>query len=83
MQQLRLQIPKVQFQRIKRSLNNKASASAKLAKELAEHNLVEIQVTVRNRRILTLVFLEEESSQPLLVEEVMVTETLIIEEEDN
>lgn len=82
-QQLMLQIPNVQFQRIRRSLNSKADALTKLPKELAEPNLGEIQVTVRNKRILAPTFPEEESNQSPLVKEAMITETLLIEKEND
>lgn len=76
-------MPKVQFHKINKSLNGKADALAKLAKELAEPNLSEIQVTIRNRRILTPVFPEEEFSQSPLIKKAMVTEALLIEEDDD
>ena len=47
------QIPNVKLERISRSVNGKADSLAKLAKELADPDQEEIQVTIRNRRVLS------------------------------
>lgn len=53
------QIPDVNLERVLRSVNGKADSLARLVKELADPNQKEIQVTIRNKRVLGSYFDEE------------------------
>ena len=54
------QIPDVKLDRISRLANGKVDSLAKLAKELADPNQEEIQITTRNRRAMSSCFDDEE-----------------------
>ncbi|XP_020081530.1 uncharacterized protein LOC109705200 [Ananas comosus] len=64
-QELMKEIPNVTLERVSRAVNGKADALARLAKELADPNLDEVHVTIKNRMILspTDLDLKEESKE--------------------
>ena len=76
--ELMKQIPDDKLERISRSVNGKADSIAKLAKDLAHSDQEEIQVTIRNRRVLSSCFDDEGLQNKYLVRE----ETLTMSEND-
>ena len=74
--ELMKQIPDVKLERISRSVNGKADSLAKLAKELADPDQEEIQVTIRNRRVLSSCLNDGEfqNKHPVREETVMASE---------
>ncbi|XP_039138784.1 uncharacterized protein LOC120276118 [Dioscorea cayenensis subsp. rotundata] len=65
------QIPDVKLERVSKSINGKADSLAKLAKELADPDQEEIQVTIPNRRVLSSCFDEELENKKLRKEEIL------------
>ena len=53
-------IPNIKLERVSRSVNGKGDKLAKLAKKLADPDLEETQVTIQNRRVLSLCLDDEE-----------------------
>ena len=69
--ELMKQILDVKVERVSRLVNGKIDRLAKLAKELADPNQEEIQVTIQNRSVLSSCLDDESNSKHLKKEEVL------------